>query len=76
MYIYRHTCVNMYKHNWHISTNTQYNFIQQSTGKLLHAMKTHSDQFMIRYKKIIRNNENNIGKNNVITASYKYAIII
>ena len=39
-------------------------------------MKTHSDQFMITYKKIIRNNEINIGKNNVITASYKYAMII
>ena len=32
-------------------------------------MKADSDQFMIRYKKIIRNNEINIGKNNVITAS-------
>ena len=55
----------------------QCNFIQQSTGKLLHATKTHIDQFMIRYKKkIIRNNENNIGKNNVITASCRYAITI
>ena len=51
MYVYKHTCVNMYKHNQHISTNIQYNFIQQSTGKLLHAMKTHRDQFMFRYKK-------------------------
>ena len=32
-------------------------------------MKTHSDQFIIIYKKMIRNNEINIGKNNVITAS-------
>ena len=51
MYVYKHTCVNMCKHNWHISTNIQYNFIQQSTAKLLDTMKTDSDQFMIRYKK-------------------------
>ena len=76
MYVYKHTCVNMCKPNWHISTNKQYNFIQLSTGKLLDAMKTDSDQFMIRYKKIIRNNEINIGKNNAITASYKYVMII
>ena len=76
MYVYKHTCVNMCKHNRHISTNIQYNFIQQSTGKLFNAMRTHSDQFMSRYKKIIRNNEIDIAKNNVITASYKYAMII
>ena len=52
-----------------VSYYIQYNFIQQPTGKLFNAMKTHSDQFMIRYKKMIRNNEINIGKNNVITAS-------
>ena len=34
-----------------MSKNIQYNFIQLSTGKLLNAMKTDSDQFMIRYKK-------------------------
>ena len=34
-----------------MSRNIQYNFIQLSTGKLLDAMKTDSDQFMIRYKK-------------------------
>ena len=40
-------------------------------------MKTDSDQFMIIYiKKIIKNNEINVGKNNVITASEKYAMII
>ena len=38
-----------------MSGNKQYNFIQLSTGKLLDAMKTDSDQFMIRYKK--RNNK-------------------
>ena len=59
-----------------MSRNIQYNFIQLSTGKLLDAMKTDSDQFMIRYKKIIRNNEINISNNNVITISYKYAMII
>ena len=37
-----------------MSRNIQDNFIQLSTGKLLNAMKTDSDQFMIRYKK---NNE-------------------
>ena len=59
-----------------MSRNIQYNFIQLSTGKLLNAMKTDSDQFMIRYKKIIRNNDINISNNNVITISYKYAMII
>ena len=60
-----------------MSRNIQYNFIQLSTGKLLDAMKTDSDQFMIRYKKkIIRNNDINISNNNVITVSYKYAMII
>ena len=60
-----------------MSRNIQYNFIQLSTGKLLNAMKTDSDQFMIRYKKkIIRNNDINISNNNVITVSYKYAMII
>ena len=38
-----------------MSRNIQYNFTQLSTGKLLNAMKTDSDQFMIRYKK--RNNK-------------------
>ena len=37
-------------------------------------MKTDSDQFMITYKK--RNNEINISNNDVITVSYKYAMII
>ena len=60
-----------------MSRNIQYNFIQLSTGKLLDVMKTDSDQFMIRYKKkIIRNNNINISNNNVITISYKYAMII
>ena len=62
-----------------MSRNIQYNFIQLSTGKLLDAMKTDSDQFMIRYKKKkkkIRNNDINISNNNVITVSYKYAMII
>ena len=61
-----------------MSRNIQYNFIQLSTGKLLDAMKTDSDQFMIRYKKkeIIRNNNMNISNNNVITVSYKYTMII
>ena len=59
-----------------MSRNIQYNFIQLSTGKLLDAMETDSDQFMIRYKKIIRNNDINISNNNVITVSYKYAMII
>ena len=61
-----------------MSRNIQYNFIQLSTGKLLNAMKTDSDQFMIRYKKkeIIRNNNMNISNNNVITVSYKYTMII
>ena len=76
MYIYKHIYVNMCKYNWHISRNIQYNFIQLSAGKLLNAMETDSDQFMIRYKKIIRNNEINISNNNVITISYKYAMII
>ena len=55
MYMYKHRCVNMCKYNWPMSRNIQYNFIQLSTGKLLNAMKTDSDQFMIRYKK--RNNK-------------------
>ena len=59
-----------------MSRNIQYNFIQLSTVKLLDAMKTDSDQFMITYKKKIRNNEINISNNNVITVSYKYAMII
>ena len=59
-----------------MSRNIQYNIIQLSTGKLLNAMKTDSDQFMIRHKKIIRNNDINISNNNVITVSYKYAMII
>ena len=59
-----------------MSRNIQYNFIQLSTGKLLDAMKTDSYQFMIRYKKKIRNNDINISNNNVITVSYKYAMII
>ena len=59
-----------------MSRNIQYNFIQLSTGKLLDAMKTDSDQFMITYKKMIRNNDINISNNNVITISYKYAMII
>ena len=68
MYVYKYTCVNMYKYNLPISTKIQYNFIQQSTEKLLQHTKTHIDQFMMRYKKkIIRNNQNNICKNNVIT---------
>ena len=40
----------MYKYNLPISTNMQYNFIQQSTEKLLQCTKTHIDQSMIRYK--------------------------
>ena len=60
-----------------MSKNIQYNFIQLSTGKLLDAMKTDSDQFMIRYKKKQKkNNDINITNNNVITISYKYAMII
>ena len=62
-----------------MSKNIQYSFIQLSTGKLLDAMKTDSDQFMIRYKKKKtkkKNNDINITNNNVITASYKYAMII
>ena len=60
-----------------MSRTIQYNFIQLSTGKLLNAMKTDSDQFMISYKKkIIRNNDISISNNNVITNSYKYAMII
>ena len=39
-----------------MSRNIQYIFIQLSTGKLLNAMKTDSDQFMIGYKKK-RNNK-------------------
>ena len=58
-----------------MSRNIQYNFIQLSTVKLLNAMKTDSDQFMITYKKI-RNNEINISNNNLITVSYKYEMII
>ena len=34
-----------------MSRNIQYNIIQLSTGKLLNATTTDSDQFMIRYKK-------------------------
>ena len=34
-----------------MSRNMQYNFIQLSTVKLLNAMKTDSDHFMITYKK-------------------------
>ena len=34
-----------------MSRNIQYNCIQLSTVKLLDAMKTDSDQFMITYKK-------------------------
>ena len=67
MYVYKYACVNMYKYNLSISTKIPYSFIQQFTGKLLQHTKTHIDQFMIRYKKIIRNNQNNICKNNVIT---------
>ena len=55
MYVYKYRCVNMYKYNLPILTNILYNLIQQSTGKLLQCTKTHIDQFMIRYKKIIRN---------------------
>ena len=66
MYIYKHTCVNMYKYNWHISRNIQYNFIQYSTVKLINVIHTDSNQFMIRYKKNKKNNEINIGKDNVI----------
>ena len=51
MYICKHICVNMCKYNLPMSRNIQYNFIKLSTGKLLDAMKTDSDQFMIRYKK-------------------------
>ena len=51
MYVNKYTCVNMYKYNLPISTNMQYNFIQQSTGKLLQHTKTHIHQFMITYKK-------------------------
>ena len=76
MYVYKHIYVNMCKYNWPLSRNIQYNFIQLSTVKLLDAMKTDSDQFMITYKKKIRNNEINISNNNVITVSYKYAMII
>ena len=34
-----------------MSRNIQYNCIQLSTGKLFNAMKTDTDQSMIRYKK-------------------------
>ena len=34
-----------------MSRNIQYNFIHLSTVKLLDAMETDSDQFMITYKK-------------------------
>ena len=58
-----------------MSRNIQYNFIQLSTGKLLDAMKTDSDQFMIRYKKNNKKQQYQCN-NNVITVSYKYAMII
>ena len=51
MHVYKYAYVNMYKYNLPISTNIQYNIIQQSTGKLLQHTKTHIDQFMIRCKK-------------------------
>ena len=34
-----------------MSRNIQYNCIQLSTGKLLDAMKTDTDQSIIKYKK-------------------------
>ena len=53
MYMYKDICVIMCKYNSHMSRNIQYNCIQLSTGKLLevqllHAVKTDSDQYIIR----------------------------
>ena len=60
-----------------MSRNIQYNCIQLSTGKLLDAMKTDTDQSIIKYKKKnINNNDINISNNDVITVSYKYVMII
>ena len=47
MYMYKDICAIMCKYNWHMSRNIQYNCIQLSTGKLLDAMKTDTDQSMI-----------------------------
>ena len=52
-----------------MSRNIQYNFIQLSTGKLIDAMKTDTNESMIRYKKKktkktkkkYKNNDINIG---------------
>ena len=61
-----------------MSRNIQYNCIQLSTEKLLDAMKTDTDQSIIKYKKKknINNNDINISNNDVITVSYKYVMII
>ena len=61
-----------------MSIKIQYNCIQLSTGKLLDAMKTDTGQSITKYKtkKNINNNDINISNNDVITVSYKYAMII
>ena len=62
-----------------MSRKIQYNCIQLSTGKLLNAMKTDTGQSITKYKtkkKTINNNDINIRNNDVITVSYKYAMII
>ena len=62
-----------------MSRKIQYNCIQLSTGKLLDAMKTDTSQSITKYKtkkNNINNNDINISNNDVITVSYKYAMII
>ena len=66
-----------------MSRKIQYNCIQLSTGKLLDAMKTDTGKSITKYKtkkkktkKNINNNDINISNNDVITVSYKYAMII
>ena len=79
MCMYNNICVIMCNYNCHMSRKIQYNCIQLSAGKLLDAMKTDTGQSITKYKtkKNINNNDINISNNNdVITVSYKYAMII
>ena len=57
----------MYKYELAISTNIQQDFIQKSPENLFYCDKTHTNHFMIRYRKKNKKNQNNIGENNVIS---------
>ena len=77
MYMYKNICVIMCKYNWHDKKHTiyLYTIVYRKTARCYENWYL-SIHDQIKKKKNINNNDINIGNNDVITVSYKYAMII